>query len=154
MQLKIERNVKDNKFETMISFEDYGGTDITAEDEKELLENYPCMISYKDLTFSGKFNVKDKEVVIDESDEGESVTLTIMDKVLPLTENFQAKYEINTKDILDTELQAKLNTKEIICQAKVLLFEEKIVEKIKELIADLKAKDNNFEKASPIHITI
>ncbi|WP_291567032.1 MULTISPECIES: hypothetical protein [unclassified Clostridium] len=154
MQLKIERDVKNNRFETIISFENYGGTDITAEDEKELLENYPCMISYKDLTFSGKFNIKDKEVVLDESDNGETVTLTVMDKVFPLTENFQAKYEINIKDILDSELQTKLNTKELICQAKILLFEEKIVEKIKELIVDLKAKDNNFEKASPIHITI
>lgn len=82
MQLKIERNVKNNKFETMISFENYGGTDITVEDEKELLENYPCVINYKDLTFSGKFNLKDKEVVLDETDEGETVTLTVMDEVL------------------------------------------------------------------------
>lgn len=156
MKLKITRNVNNNKFETMVEFEEWGGLDIEAEDEKELLANFPCILDYKNVTFSGKFKIENGEVVkADDKDEQcEQVSISLVKKVLPITESFQAKYEVSISQILDEEIKTILNTKELVCQAKVKLFENKISEEIKKLIDITKVKNNNFEKESPISIIL
>lgn len=202
MILEINRNVENNKFQTLVAFKEFGGLDITADDEKELLVNYPITINYKDIIFSGKFKVVNGEVIyvdkeklvppeitlinastnLQEHTEDEhtkenlekaktlqeqknekeelpkediqEVRIALVDKMLVLNDNFQAKYEISKSQILDNEIGKVLNSKELVCQAKIKLFEEKIKETAEMLLRELKAKNNNFDKETPIEVTI
>ena len=156
MNLTISRNVENNKFETLIAFESFGGMDITPEQEQELIGNYPIVLDTNDITFSGKFEVVNGEVikVADDSLTGETVTLVIPKRIVSIDNLLQMRYEITVSQIMDSELGTLLTTKEQVCQAKVKLFEDKVIDKIKAMITELKTKDNSFESESPINITV
>lgn len=153
MNLTIKRDIDNNKFSTIISFASYGSLDITPEDEEALLQDYPVSLTYSDISFTGKYGVANKKVTKDDA-AGDTITFVISNKKIPLDANFIAKYEINTNQILDSEIGAKLNTKELICDAKCTLFEDKIQAQIGTLLAAIKAKGNEFESESPINVTI
>ena len=154
MNFKIERDILDNKFTTQIVFDSYGSVDITPEKEQTLLENYPTKLTYSDINFTDKYEVDSDNNVVRNEVDGEEVTIALTNKDIPLGEEFVAKYEVSTSSIKDIEVGTLLNTKELVCEAKCKLFEEKIVEKLTELINEVKSKDNDFEDESPIDITI
>lgn len=227
MKIKVDRSIQDNKFTTVLKFEEWGGKRLTAEEEKELLENFPCEVAYNDIKFEGRFKVDEKnnavllnldkaankEVVVqkektteqkeekkeekqivethdehmeapqmgkahievsdehgtkethtmeiedtskqvDNIPEGDLVTLSIINKVTPLDDKFQVKYEVTTSEVLDTELGKCLKNKELVCQAKTILFETRVIDKIIELIKQTEEKDSDFEKKNPREVII
>lgn len=154
MHLVINRNILNNKFETVVSFQGFGNNDMTPEEEKELLENFPIEISYADIAFSGKFDVVSGEVVASEALDAEEVGFVIAQRTIKINELFVAKYEVSTSQIQDTELGTKLSTKELVCQAKAKLFELKVIAEVKRLVDELKLKSTNFEAETPIMVTI
>lgn len=151
MKLTTTRKTENNKVETTIIFKEWGRNSISAEDEQRLLNDYPQIINYKDLTFSGFFKVENKEVVkATSTEDGEKVTLVTIPKLVPLTDAFQVKYEIGLNQILDSEIGTKLNTKELVAQAKCKLFEDTIKNEITKMLNALELKDNTFETSTPI----
>lgn len=154
MKFNITRNVENNKFETMVRFEEYGGSDIDAEQEKEMLDNYPITISLKDIDFTGYFKVVDNEVEASEELEGDEVTISLLQRKLRVDDTFVAKFEANATEILKEEFGDELVNGILVCQAKSLLFEDKIVEAIRTELDKTKGTNNEFENKSPITIII
>lgn len=227
MKIKIDRNIQDNKFTTILKFEEWGGKKLTAEEEEELLKNFPCEIAYNDIKFEGRFKtdeknnvvllnldktvnkevviqkeqdiqdekhkkeekqvlethdghmeapqmgeahievldehgtkethtmkIEDKSKQVDNIPEGDLVVLSIINKIIPLDDKFQVKYEVATSEILDTELGKQLKNKELVCQAKTILFETRVIDRIIELIKQTQEKDSDFEKKNPIEVII
>ena len=155
MKLTITRNVENNKFKSMIVFEGFGSPDISEVDEKELLENYPQHISLKDIVFEGYADVDDGEVFITDDTDKDKIKLIIpLQREIRINEDFVVKYEISTSQVASDEVGAKLVNKTLVCQAKLLLFEEKIIQAIENKLNAVKGLDNNFEKQSPITVVI
>ena len=146
MRLKFKPNFEDNVVSKKVTISSFGDDEWTAEAEKELLKNTNPYFEYKDLTFSGKFNIdSSNNVVVDES-SGETVTLNLINKRLYINEDFEAYYEINLKDVKTSEIGTKLSTPTLVAEAKSLLFEKVIEAKVKEILTGLKDKANDYEE--------
>jgi hypothetical protein len=153
MNLTINRSIDNNVFKTTMKFASFGGLDITSEEEQELLQDYPIVLEYNNITFSGKYGLNGKNVIIDETN-GDTVSIIIPNKKIVIDESFIAEYAVSSLQVPDSELGEVLTVKENICEAKCLLFEEKIKAAISTLITGIKAKDSDFGKNNPINITI
>ena len=154
MKFTIARNVDKNKFESVLTFAEYGAIDIDEIEEKDLLDNYPQTISLKDIVFEGFYKVVYNEVVEDETELIDKVTLTVLQRVVKLDDTFAVKYEVNTSQILADELGTELINETLVCQAKTLLFESKVLDEVKVKLDAVKLLGNDFEKVSPITVTI
>lgn len=154
MHLIINRNILNNKFETVVSFESFGGVDITPEEERALLENFPVSVNLSEIEFTGKFEADGAEVLESDDVGAEEVKLSVPQRMIKVDDSFIAKYEVSVSDILDNELGTRLSTKELVCQAKARLFEVKVVDKVRELLSDLKLKNTKFEEEAPIKVTV
>ncbi|GCD11775.1 hypothetical protein [Clostridium tagluense] len=152
MNLTITRGIENNKFTTLVAFKEFGGIGMTSEDEMALLQNYPIILTYGEITFSDKFKVVSGNVVQDST--GDTVTLILSERKTPLTQVFQVRYEVSTGQILDAELGTSLISKELVAQAKCILFENKVKERITSLLTIAKTKNNSFEINSPIDVVI
>lgn len=154
MNLKILRNIENGTYSTIISFESWGGTTLTSDEEKDLLHDFPIMLDYKDITFSGKYKLLNGVVVADEV-AGDSVLITPLTKTVPLIEGFSLSYSCSVNEVATSELTGtSLNTSELVAEAKVILFEDKVKDKISSLMTIIKAKRDKFEDGTPTIVTI
>lgn len=154
MKFEIVRDVDKNKFETKISFLEYGSLDMDETDEKELLDNYPQTINLKDIDFEGHYKVVDNEVVESDIENGDRVGLSVLQRELVIDSTFATKFETDVSKILSDEIGVELINETLVCQAKSLLFENKVLEAIEEKLTNVKSLNNDFEKQSPIVVTI
>lgn len=126
-----------------------GSTTLTEADEQKIIDDYSPLLQYKDLIFSGKFNIDPQGNVIVDETNGELVTLSLVNQVLNINKDFVATFSIGTKDIKDSELGATILTnKDKVAEAKCLLFKNVITKAIEDIITAIKAKENNFETES------
>ena len=64
-----------------------------------------------------------------------------------LDENFEVSISIDAKKILDSELDGTVFTdKHVLAQAKVILFETKVIARVKELLEIARSHVNSFEE--------
>ena len=77
-----------------------------------------------------------------------------LQREINIDENFIVKFEVSTSQVSDDEIGIELANKTLVCQAKLLLFEDKIVKTIENKLDVVKGLDNDFEKQSPITVTI
>ena len=52
MQLKKVRDIEDNVYSTTITIDSFGTEQLSEDEEKESLKDYPEKIAYRNLTFS------------------------------------------------------------------------------------------------------
>lgn len=92
--------------------------------------------------------------VVVQEDTGEfvEVSIRVNDKEVIIDDKLELKCVVREDQILDSELGQALNSKSLVAQAKVQLFEDKIVDKIREVLGTLKDQRTNFEKAKEIII--
>lgn len=137
----------DNNVRTMkVYVKSLGSSTLTEAQESSILSDYAPTLQYKDLTFSGKFNVDGSGNVISDETNGELVTLSLVNQIFLINKDFQATFSIATKDVTDSELGASiLKTKDKVAEAKCLLYKNVITKAIQDIITAIKAKENNFE---------
>ena len=150
MKINSVRNVTDGKFGASIKFEDYGTALLTAEEEEELLKSYPATLKYKDITFTENVDVVGGNVVVGSGSQ--SVTVSVTNKELPIDKTFEAVYRISVNNVADSEVTGKLTTKELVAQAKSMIFEAKVLEKLTQLLEATRNKANSFVNESEIVI--
>jgi hypothetical protein len=126
----------DNNVRTMkIYVKSLGSLTLTPELEQSILSDYAPTLQYKDLTFSGKFNIDAKGNVIADDTNGELVTLSLVNQVFSINKDFVATFSIATKDVGDSELGASiLKTKDLIAEAKCLLFKNVVTKAVEDII--------------------
>ena len=96
---------------------------------------------------AGKFSVGiDKRVVVDAA--GEDVSFILNSKKIDVKSGFEATYSVDSKKIDDKEVKLILKSKELVAEAKCVLFEVKVQEALSAAMDALKQKRTTFESGA------
>lgn len=149
MNFSVTRMLENKIFTTTVKFASYGGFGLTAEEEEALLADFGAPeIDLGAINFTGKLSVgADRRVVMDDSG-GEEVSFILNSKKVALNKDFSASYVVDSKKINDTELGSTLKTKELVAEAKCVLFENMLKDAQASAMDILKKKQTTFESGA------
>lgn len=150
MYLKVENNIDNNVFTTVITIDSYGTEQMSSDEERELLENFPSKLVYRELTFEKNIKIQGSVPIIteDEADDTDIVTVTLpalTNKEIAIDEEFKAEYKIDLGKIPKSNVNAVLTTVELIAQAYCLIYKEVICEAVQKTLDILREKAPSFE---------
>ena len=147
MKILPERGISKDTYTTLLKPSEWGTASVTAENELAMLEDTPQLLRFADIEFKDKFIVSDGLPVVSTEANAVEVTLDLNNKEFVLDENFEVSISIDAKKILDSELDGTVFTdKHVLAQAKVILFETKVIARIKELLEIARSHVNSFEE--------
>lgn len=144
MNLLIANDIENNVFTTTISVKEMGSSALTAEQESAICKDFPTKVIFKNLDFKGKFSVIDGAPKLTDGESDEEVSLTLTNQEILVDENFIATYHVDMKKITDSDVGTILNTKELVCQARCILFVSVIKNELKRILDDIRAKASTF----------
>jgi hypothetical protein len=148
MKLGYKPSMIDNVRSMQVYIKSLGSSTLTADQEQAIIDDYAPTLQYKDLIFSGEFNLDTQGNVISDETNGELVTLSLVNQVFIINKDLVSTFSIATKDVLNSELGASiLNTKDRVAEAKCILYKNVITKAIEDIITTIKSKENNFETA-------
>ena len=151
MDLKITNNIDNNTFSTSITVDAFGTEQLSELEEKELLENFPVKLAYRNLKFSKNIKLEGTVPVIteDEADEESTVAVTLpalSNKEILIDENFNAYYKIDYTKISPSAVDKNvLTSKELVAQAYCLIFSQVVCDAIREIMNEVRKKAPAFE---------
>ncbi len=152
MDLKIINNIDKNIFSSTVSFDSFGSEQLSSLEEKELINNFPISLTYRNLKFKKNIKIEGSVPVItdEENDDENIITVTLpplSNQELFIDENFSATYKIDYTKIPNSLLTVNkvLKTKSLIAQAYCLIFSTVICETVKKLLDEIRAKAPGFE---------
>lgn len=152
MNLKITRDITNEVYSTTIAFDSFGDTVLTSDQEQKLLVDFPIILDYGAITFSDKYKITNGVISADAT--GDTVTIVPLAKKVPIVEAFTLSFSYSANQVLASEIGTNLTTKELVAEAKVILFEDKIKTQIKALLDAIKAKGDSFDENSPTIVTV
>lgn len=147
MELKQINAIENNIVSTRISVESLGTALMDAAEEKELLEDTIVNLEYSAITFSDFVKVTGGNPVIVPSTDpaAEEVTLSLINKIIKLDENFEVELSIDITKIPTSALTAQLTTPLLVAQAQILIFTTKIKDEVERLLTEMRNAHNDFE---------
>ena len=151
MNLLVKNDIEDNVFSTTVTVDSYGDATYTSDEEKELLSNFPVSIAYRNMTFTKnvKINGTVPEVTSDSVDGSTVVEVTLpalTNREIAIRDGFNAEYKISTEKIPASATDANvLTTKELVAQARCLVFQTVVKETVAEKMNEIRAKAPSFE---------
>ena len=146
MNLLVKNDIEDNVFSTTVTVDSYGDATYTSDEEKELLSNFPVSIAYRNMTFTKnvKINGTVPEVTSDPVDGTTIVEVTLpalTNREIAIGDDFNAEYKISTEKIPASATDANgLTTKELVAQARCLVFQTVVKETVEEKMNEIRAK--------------
>lgn len=147
MKILPERGISKDTYSTLLKPSEWGTASVTAENELAMLEDTPQLLRFADIEFKDKFIVLDGLPVVSTEANAVEVNLDLNNKEFVLDENFEVSISIDAKKILDSELDGTVFTdKHVLAQAKVILFETKVIARVKELLEIARSHVNSFEE--------
>lgn len=146
MKILPVRSIENNTFKTVIKPSEMGDSIRTAQQEIDLLLDFPQVLRYSDIEFKGKFVVVDGIPSISDEADAVEVTLDLNNKEFTLGEDMEISLEVNADKIASSEVNAVLTDTLLVAQAKVILFENRVMAKIKELLDTARSHINTFEE--------
>ncbi|MED1125316.1 hypothetical protein [Bacillus atrophaeus] len=152
MNFTIDRKIEDGVFSVHISHKEFGSEAITAEEEAQLFNDFGFPEIDTGGPFEGVFS-QDEEAVV-ENEEGSSVTLLLNSKKVKVTENFQAELLVNLNKIEDSAITPLLPTKQSVAEARCLLFEREVIDRLNKAIEVIREKRTGFEAGYPKDVII
>lgn len=144
------QSLKDGVYSVTIEFDSYGRRDLTASQEKEIIENYGCKLIYKDIEFSDYYKVENGNVVRGTSGDGDLVKLNLNNQEIPLNGGLLLEYKVKAEALSDSVVGDKLTTKEKVATAMCKLFAEKVEEAITKIIDKAIEKTDDFESVTDV----
>ena len=156
MDLKIVNNIDKNIFSTSVTVDAYGTDQLSEDEEKELLLNFPVKLAYRNLTFSRNIKIEGSVPVITETEpattDGVSngvVTITLpplSNKEFVIGDDFNAYYKIDYTKIPSGLLDDNvITTKEIMAQAYCEIFADVVCNAVQEIMDEVRKKAPAFE---------
>ena len=168
MKFDVTRKLSDKVFTSTVKFNSYGVIDttqtdedsevvvmsMTPEEEKAIFEDFGYPVIEVGGEYSGyvkveKVDEKDKVTLVTQETEG-AIAITFVRNVekYTLNETFEVRYSSNAKKLQDVEdgLTALQQS-----EAKCLVFEKSVQDKIKAAIEEVKSAYTPFEKVDPAH---
>lgn len=147
MKILPVRSIENDTYTTVVKPSEWGTASVTAENELEMLADTPQLLRYADIDFKDKFIVSDGLPVVSTEANAVEVNLDLNNKEFILDENFEVSISIDAKKILDSELDGTIFIdKHVLAQAKVILFETKVIARVKELLEIARSHINSFEE--------
>lgn len=144
------QSLKDGVYSVTIEFDSYGRRNLTASQEKEIIENYGCKLIYKDIEFSDYYKIENGNVVRGTSDDGDLVKLNLNNQEIPLNGGLLLEYKVKAEALSDSVVGEKLTTKEKVATAMCKLFAEKVEEAITKIIDKAIEKTDDFESVTDV----
>lgn len=146
MKILPVRSIENNTFKTVIKPSEMGDSIRTAQQEIDLLTDFPQVLRYSDIEFKGKFVVTDGIPSISDEADAVEVTLDLNNREFTLGEDMEISLEVNADKIASSEVNEVLTDSLLVAQAKVILFENRVMAKIKELLDTARSHINTFEE--------
>ncbi len=147
MKILPLRSIESDTYTTVIKPSEWGTASVTAESELEMLADTPQLLRYADIDFKDKFVITNGIPQISTDESAVEVTLDLNNKEFILDENFEVSLSVDAKKILDAELDGAVFTdKHQLAQAKTILFETKVISRIKKLLEIARSHVNSFEE--------
>lgn len=147
MKITPIRTIDNNTYTVVIKPESFGTATVTEEQEIEMLKDYPQTLRYADIDFTAKFVVTDGLPTISTEDSAVEVKIdNLTNKEFKIDENLNIELSIDSAKIPTAETDDTVLTNTLLlAQAKAILFETKVMDKIKELMMAARANVNDFE---------
>lgn len=156
MDLKVSKNIYNNIFSVNITVDAFGTELLSEDEEKNLLENFPVKLAYRNLTFSRNIKMEGSVPVITDSEptttDGVSngvvkVTLPpLSNKEIQIDDDFNAYYKIDYAKIPSGLIDGTvIKTKEIMAQVYCEIFADVVCNAVQEIMTEVRKKAPAFE---------
>lgn len=160
MKIVQKNEILEDMVKSTINVEVLGTATMTAEEELELLHDFKYNLEYSKIDFSAYMELVDGIPVIaavtdadkktaEEADEPfpyDKVEVKLINKIIPVDENFEATLIVDTNKILT--VGETINSKPLMAQAQIVLFNAKIKEELTRLLESMRLINNDFEGES------
>ena len=147
MVLSKKIEIEEGKVTASIYCSSLGDNVYTAQDEAEILKNYPLVLQLKDVDFKGYVKVEDNKPVIVESETGGAELIDfnkqVINKTIAVNENFSTDFTIDSEKLSPTG--EVINTKKLMAEAMAVIYIDKVSESVGKIVADAKSTYNDVE---------
>lgn len=145
MKIQPIHEIENNEFTTTLKVVEWGTSTATAEEELEMLIDFPQTLRYSDVTFEGKFIVSNGNPLLSEDEDAVNVTLSLNNKEYIIDKDFEVELKLNANKVPSTSLDTTvLTTPQFYTQAQIVLFDTKIKARIKALLDNARSNVNDF----------
>lgn len=150
MKINQKNTIENDIVGIDISVEVLGTADLTSEQELELLHNYNKMIEFNKIKFTGNMKIENNVPMVTEDpiDGTNVVEITIPDVIneqFIIDEDLHITFSRDVTKFPESELNDVFSKREMLGQAKAILFATRIKEAISEKLAEIRALSNTFE---------
>lgn len=158
MDLKITNNIDNNIFSTSVTVDAFGSEQLSEMEERELLENFPIKLAYRNLKFTKNIKIDGTVPVITDSEADNTTIVTITlpalsNKEITIDENFNAYYKYDYTKISPSVVDEKvLTTKELVAQSYCLIFSQVICDAVREIMDEVRKKAPAFESETIVSV--
>lgn len=150
MKINQKTTIENDNVGVEITVDVLGTADLTAEQELELLHNYNKMIEFNKISFKGNMKINNNlPVVTEDPVDGTNVVEVaindIINEQIIVDENLHITFNRDVTKFPESELNDVFSKRELLGQAKVILFATRIKEAITEKLAEIRDLSNTFE---------
>lgn len=150
MKINQKNTIENDVVSVDITVDVLGTTDLTDQQELELLHNYNKIIEFNKISFRGNMKIENNIPVITEEEvDGTSVVevsiTDVINQQIIVDENLHISFSRNVTKFPDSELNDVFTKKEVLGQAKCVLFATRVKEAIAEKLGEIRALSNTFE---------
>lgn len=146
MKILPIRTIENNAYKTVIKPSEMGDSIRTAQQEIDLLADFPQILRYSDIEFKGNFIVTDGTPVLSDDPSAAEVVLDLNNKEYTIGQDMEISLEVSAEKVGSAEINDILTDALMVAQAKVILFETRVMAKIKELLDIARSHVNTFEE--------
>lgn len=146
MKILPIRTIENNSYKTVIKPSEMGDSIRTAQQEIDLLADFPQILRYSDIEFKGTFIVTDGIPVLSDDPSAVEVVLDLNNKEYTIGQDMEISLEVSAEKVGSAEINDVLTDALMVAQAKVILFETRVMAKIKELLDIARSHVNTFEE--------
>lgn len=149
MYLKFAHDIENNIFTTEVTIDALGTEQLSEDEEREILRDFPSKVTYRNLVFKKNITINGSVPEVTDDDVGEgviSVSLpTLSNKEILLDKDFKAVYKVDINKIPNAAIDGSvLKTKELVAQAYCAIFDAVIKEAVSAIMTDIRAKAPSF----------
>lgn len=163
MDLKVINNIDNNIFSTHIIVDAFGTNQLSEDEERELISNFPVKLAYRNLTFSKNIKMEGSVPVITDTEPATTdavnngvvkITLPpLSNKEIQINDDFDAYYKIDYTKIPSGLLDDNvITTKEIMAQAYCEIFADVVCKAVQEIMTDVRKKAPAFEREAIVSV--
>lgn len=158
MDLKITNNIDNNIFSTHVTVDALGSEQLSEDEERELISNFPVKLAYRNLKFTKNITING---TVPEITQGEANGTSIVNITLPalsnkeilINEDFEAYYKIDYTKVSSSVVDENvITTREIAAQAYCLIFSQVVCDAVRDIMDELRKKAPAFEGETIISV--